>query len=275
VAAAAVLIGPGVNLHRTRGLLLGLLVLGLPAWAHAKVTPTEEGVYGGVYAADCNNIHALRVRLYGDVMTVEQSGRSVSAKPFKSSKTVPSGAAPPAFKIAYVGQVKAGDGLVFVMTHDASGLFVTLEGGAKSLALLGPGVMGQKLRHCDPNRNALPGTPAPKWMAPSELLRDPKFKSAYLKTLGPLAREPWLATLSGPAPQLQTLRVGGTEMQLAAVCKPHDCGENNSVLLYDAAAAAVYGKVYQAGRTTLLGNPGAPLAAELDKLWRQQWRSGK
>ena len=264
-----------MKLHRTRGLLLGLLALGLPALAPAKVTPAEEGVYGGVYAADCNNINALRVRLYGDVMTVEQSGKAVSAKPFKSSRAVPSGAAPPDFKLAYVGDVQGGDGLVFVMTHDASGLFVTLQGGAKSLAMLGPDVMGQKLRHCDPNRNALPGTPAPKWMAPSELLRDPKFKSAYLKALGPLSREPWLATLSGPAPQLETLRVGGIEMQLAAVCKPHDCGENNSVLLYDAAAAAVYAKVYQAGRTTLLGNPGAPLAAELDKLWRQQWRSGK
>jgi len=264
-----------VDLHRSRGLLLGLLAMGLPALAPAKVTRAEEGVYGGVYAADCNNINALRVRLYGDVMTVEQSGKAVSAKPFKSSKTVPSGAAPPAFKIAYVGEVNGGDGLVLVMTHDAGGLFVTLEGGAKSLATLGPGVMGQKLRHCDPNRNALPGAPPPKWMAPSELLRDPKFKSAYLKTLGPLSREPWLATLSGPAPELQTLRVAGAEMQLAAVCKPHDCGENNSVLLYDAAQAAVYGKVYQAGRSTLLGNPDAPLAAELDKLWRQQWRSGK
>lgn len=258
--------------RRALALALGLL-LAVPAGA--KVTRAEEGVYGGVYATDCNNVNALRARLYGDVMTVEQAGKAVSAKPFKSSRTAPSGNAPPAFKIAYAGEVKGGDGLVFVMTHDASGLFVTLEGGPKSLAMLGPDVMGQKLRHCDPNRNALPGTPAPKWMAPSELLRDPKFKSAYLKALGPLSREQWLSTLSGPAPELQTLRIAGTEMQLAAVCKPRDCGENNSVLLYDAAGAAVYGKVYQAGRTTLLGNPSAPLAAELDKLWQQQWRGGK
>ena len=59
----------------------------------AKVTPAEEGVYGGVYAIDCNNINALRVRLYGDVMTVERAGKAVSAKPFKSSKTAPSGSA--------------------------------------------------------------------------------------------------------------------------------------------------------------------------------------
>lgn len=247
----------------------------LPHLALAKVTRAEEGVYGGVYAADCNNINALRVRLYGDVMTVERSGKAVSAKPFKSSKTAPSGSAPPAFRIAYVGEVKGSDGLVFVMTHDASGLFVTLAGGTQSLAALGPDVQGQKLRHCDPNRNALPGTPAPQWVGPDDLLRDPKFKSAYLKALGPLSRETWLATLSGPAPEVRKLQVGGIEMQLAASCKPRDCGENNTVLLYDAAGAAVYGKVYQAGRKTLLGNPPPPLAAELDTLWRQEWRGGK
>jgi len=261
-----------MKLHRSFALGLGLL-LTLPAWA--KVTPAEEGVYGGVYSADCDNASALRVRLYGDVMTVERSGKAVSAKPFKSSKTVPSGATPPAFKIAYVGEVKGGDGLVFVMTHDASGLFVTLEGGTQSLAALGPDVAGKKLRHCDPNRNALPGTPAPKWVGPSDLLRDTRFKSAYLKALGPLSRETWLATLSGPAPEVRTVQVSGTEMQLAASCKPRDCGENNTVLLYDAKQPAVYGKVYQAGRTTLLGDPPPPLAAELDKLWRQEWRGGK
>ncbi len=258
--------------YQAIALALGLL-LALPAGA--KVTPAEEGVYGGVYAADCNNINALRVRLYGDVMTVEQAGKAVSAKPFKSSKTAPSGNAPAAFRIAYVGEVKGGDGLVFVMTHDASGLFVTLEGGPRSLATLGPNVQGQKLRHCDANRNALPGTPVAQRLSPPDLLRDPKFKSAYLKALGPLSREKWLATLTGPAPELKTLRVAGTEMQLAAVCKPHDCEQNNGVLLYDAAQPSVYGKVHQAGRTTLLGNPSAPLGAELDKLWRQEWRGGK
>lgn len=261
-----------MRLHRSVALGLGLL-LALPAWA--KVTPAEEGVYGGVYSADCHNIDALRVRLYGDVMTVERSGKAVSAKPFKSSKTVPSGVAPPAFRIAYVGQVKGGDGLVLVMTHDASGLFVTLEGGAQSLAALGPDVAGQKLRHCDPHRNALPGAPAPQWMAPGDLLRDARFKGAFGRVLGPLSGEKWLATLSGPAPEVRTVRVAGTAMQLAAICKPRDCGENNAVLLYDAAGGAVYGKVYQAGRTTLLGNPPPPLAAELDKLWRQEWRGGQ
>ena len=42
-----------------------------------------------------------------------------------------------------------------------------------------------------------------------------------------------------------------------------------------AARPAVYGKVYQAGRTTLVGDPPPPLAAELDRLWQQEWRGAK
>jgi hypothetical protein len=262
-------------MRQRRGLKvgLGLLALALPALSPAKVAPAEERLYGGVYSNACADVNGLRVRLYGDVMSVEQSGKAVSAKPFRSSTSAPSGSAPPAFRIAYVGEVKGGDGLVFVLTHDASGLFVALEGGPKSLAALGSGVQGQKLRHCDPNRNALPGAAVAQSMSPPELLRDPKFKSAYLPALGPLAREKWLASLSGPAPQVKTVRIAGTEMRLASVCKPHDCADNNTVLLYDAAQPAVYGKVYQAGRSTLLGNPSATVAAELDKLWQQEWRA--
>lgn len=65
--------------------------------------------------------------------------------------------------------------------------------------MLGPGLQGQKLRHCDPNRNALPGTQMAQQIGPADLLQDPKFKGPYLKALGPLARERWLATLTGPA----------------------------------------------------------------------------
>lgn len=260
-------------MRRCRWLPCALSLLVAPTLA--GVAPAEERLYGGVYSNACSDSHALRVRLFGDTMSVEQAGQVVAAKPFKSSTRVPSGTPPPAFKLAYVGDVKGGDGLVFVLVHDAGGLFVRLDGGAKSLAALGPGVQGQKLRHCDPNRNALPGAPAPKWLAPSDLLRDPKFKKAYLQALGALAREPWLATLSGPAPEVRAVRAAGIDMQLAAACKPRDCGENNTVLLYDAARPAVYGKVYQAGRTTLVGDPPPPLAAELDRLWQQEWRGAK
>ena len=254
--------------------LAALLAL-LPIAALGRVSASEELLYGGVYSAQCNEPSALRARLFGDTMRLEQGRKAVVALDFKSSKTAPSNPPPPAFRITYVGEVAGGDGLVFVLTHDASGLFVTLAGGPKTLAMIGPGLQGLRLRHCDPNRNALPGAPAPQWVAPGELLRDPKFKRTYLKALGPLSAEKWLVTLSGPAPEVRRLDVGGRAMRLAAVCKPRDCGDNNLVLLYDAASPAVYGKVYQSGRSTLLGNPPPALRNELDRLWLQEWRSGR
>lgn len=248
-----------------------LLALGLPTLAPAKVSPAEERVYGGSYSNACGDRSQPMVRLYGDVMSVERAGTVVSAKPFRADPKH-LGASPPAdFRTAYVGEVKGGDGLVFVLFHNKDGLFVLLEGGAKSLAPL-PGVMGQKLRHCDPNRNALPGAPVAKMIGPPDLLRDPRFKVPYMKALGPLAREPWLTSLEGPAPEVKKLPVAGTEYQLAAVCKPHDCYDHSTVLLYDAASGVVYGKVYQAGRSTLIGNPPAQVAGELDRLWTQQFR---
>lgn len=270
---------------RHRRQILTALVLACPALASAKLTPAEERSVGGVYSNACSDGAALRLRLFGDTLSIERGGKAVAAKSFKASSSLPSGTPPPAFKTAYVGQTQGGDALLLVLTHDADGLFATLAGDAPALAPLGAGVQGQKLRHCDPNRNALPGAAATQAAQavshPSELLRDPKFKAAYLKALGALGplgalgREKWLATLSGPAPAVRTLRVAGTEMQLASVCKAHDCYDHNAVLLYDAAQPAVYGKVHQAGRTTLLGNPPAPIAAALGPLWQQEWRGGK
>ncbi|HOM13183.1 MAG TPA: Ivy family c-type lysozyme inhibitor [Rubrivivax sp.] len=268
---------------RHRRQTLAALVLACPALAGAKLTPAEEGRVGGIYSNACSDGAALRLRLFGDTLSIERGGKAVAAKSFKASSSLPSGTPPPAFKTAYIGQTQGGERLVLVLTHDADGLFATLAGEALALAPLGAGVQGHKLRHCDPNRNALPGAAAAPTAPtppshPSELLREPKFKAAYLKALGPLGapgRDKWLATLTGPAPALRTLRVAGTEMQLASVCKPHDCYDHNAVLLYDAAQPAVYGKVQQAGRTTLLGNPPAPIAAALEPLWQQEWRGGK
>jgi hypothetical protein len=35
----------------------------------------------------------------------------------------------------------------------------------------------------------------------------------------------------------------------------------------------VYGKVYQRGKSTLIGSPSPAIAAELEKLWKTEWRS--
>jgi Inhibitor of vertebrate lysozyme (Ivy) len=238
----------------------------------AKVDPALERQVGGAFSNACGDRAQTMVRLYGDVMSVEVGGKTVAASKFRTLRAAPTTPAPADFKVAFEGDVPGGDGLVFVLTHNAQGLFVTIVGGAKSLAPLGPGVQGQRLRHCDPNRNALPGTKQPVELGPPAMLRDSAFKSAYVKALGPLARQDWLIRLEGPAQPVKTVKAAGADYQLVTACKPHDCYDHSIVVLYAAGSHSLVGKVHQAGRSTLIGNPSPALAAELERLWLAQYR---
>jgi len=44
---------------------------------------------------------------------------------------------------------------------------------------------------------------------------------------------------------------------------------------YAVASNTVYGTVFQRGRSTLVGAPPAPIAAELERVWKATYRSGK
>jgi hypothetical protein len=255
-----------------RALLIAAAAACAPA-AQAKVDLALERQIAGVYSNACADRAALEVKFYDDVMMVGRGGKTVTANKIRAHKNHPAASSAPDFKTVIAGDVRGGDGLVFVLYHNAGGLFAVIEGGAKSLAPLGPGVQGQRLRHCDPNRNALPGAPAPAGPAgPGDLLKDAAFKSAYMKALGPLASEPWLTRMDGPAPENRKVTIGGVEYTLAAVCKAHDCADHNMVVLYQAAQKTVVGQVQQKGRKTLLGNPAPALAKEIDKLWMKAFR---
>lgn len=104
-----------------------------------------------------------------------------------------------------------------------------------------------------------------------DLLKDRKFKSAYLASLGPKAKEKWLATMTNSA-LISKVSLAGDTYQVATPCKPHDCADNNLLLLYSPASGAVFGKLYEKGRTTLLGAPSSALAAELERLWKKEFR---
>lgn len=104
-----------------------------------------------------------------------------------------------------------------------------------------------------------------------DLLKDSKFRSAYVAALGPKAREKWLATMTNSAPVARVALAGDT-YQVATPCKPHDCADNNLLMLYSPKSGAVYGKLYEKGRTTLLGAPNPALAAELERLWKKEFR---
>lgn len=110
-------------------------------------------------------------------------------------------------------------------------------------------------------------------LSASGLLYDPKAKAGYYKALGPLAKEPWLAKLDGPSSENKAVKVAGADFVKIATCKNHDCTDNKVLLLW-AAPDVVYGKVYQRGKSTLIGTPPPAVASELEKLWKQEWRPG-
>ena len=244
----------------------------VPSAALAALDPATDRQVAGVYSNACGDRSQVMIRLYGDVLDVERGTLAVKANRLQVSKAAPTGAPVPDFKAVVRGDVKGGDGVVLVLSHNAKGLFARIDGSEKSLAPLGAGVIGQVLRHCDPNRNALPGAPLEVRLSPSELLRETRFKAAYLQALGPLAKERWLARLEGPAPELRKVKVAGSEFTLAAACKPHDCADHNTVLLWTPEPGLLHGLVFQKGRTTLIGNPPPEVAKELQRLWAAEWR---
>jgi hypothetical protein len=105
------------------------------------------------------------------------------------------------------------------------------------------------------------------------LLYDPKAKATYYKALGPLQKEPWLAKLDGPSSENRAMKVAGEDYVMLYTCKNHDCYDNNVVLLWSGVKDVVYGRIYQRGKSTLIGSPPPAVAAELETLWKKRFRS--
>lgn len=251
---------------------LAVLAPCAPTLAQAALDPATDRRVGGVFSNACGDRSQLMIRLYGDVLDIEKGTVAVKAKRLQVAKAPPAGAPVPDYLATVRGEVAGGDGVVLVLSHGAKGLFARIDGGAKSLAPLGAGVIGQVVRHCDPNRNALPGAPPAVELQSSDLLRDARFKAAYLQALGPLSKEPWLARMTGPGITLRKVKVNGQDFALAAVCKPHDCADNNTVLLWTPKPGVLHGLVHQRGKNTLVGNPPPEVAKELQRLWAAEWR---
>jgi len=261
--------------HRILGVALWLLCTTQAAWAQGKIDAKLMLRYGGVLALDCSNYMLPQLKYLGDSLVVQDRGKAVlTGRNVKAMPTYFGATSPPEFETALTSEVAGGEALVFVLYRNASGVFAAVEGGPKVMAALPAAFKGKRARHCDPNRNMLPGMAPPTQIGPSDLLKDAKFQRAYVQALGPLAKEPWLMELDGPAQPVEKVRAAGTDYQLVSVCKNHDCHDNSMVVLYAAASQTVYGKVFWRGRSTLVGAPPPPVAAELERLWKATYRSG-
>jgi hypothetical protein len=196
---------------------------------------------------------------------------------------------PPEYRIMLVSEAPGGQ-LMFEIGQDKSGYYLKLDGEPKVVAAIGKPLTQQKFRRCDGSAKPMPTATAPAApgkadpnktfkgyalteLTASGLLYYPKAKATYYKALGPLSKEPWLAKLDGPSSENKAVKVAGADYVQVSTCKNHDCYENSVVLLYSGAQDVVYGKVYQRGKSTLIGSPPPAVAAELEKLWKTSFRS--
>jgi hypothetical protein len=273
--------------------MLIVAITSAPAWAQGKIDKKLMQVYGGVLAPDCSNYMLPQLKYLGDSLVVQDGGKTVlTGRNVKAAPAYFGATPPPEFETALTSEIAGGEALVFVFYRNASGLFATVEGGPKVMAALPPPLKGKRARHCDPNRNIAPGTASPAAQAKADpnkpfkgyaltelsaagLLYNAKAKATYYKALGPLRKEPWLAQLDGPSSENKAVKVAGADYVLVSTCKNHDCAENNVVLLYSSAQDVVYGKVYQRGKSTLIGSPPPAVATELEKLWKAEHRRGR
>jgi hypothetical protein len=256
--------------------------------AHAQgLRPDVMASFGGRYALDCARSDSPRVVVEARQMRIEQGNQRITVSNIDASATYFGNRPPNEFRIAVFGAAPGGHELAAVVNADARGQYLKLDGDRAVMANLG--ALGRSsFRHCNEAANqqaaaeqkaakqaeAAARAPVAAGTAkhPSELIRDPVFRPAYQKALGPLGRTPWLAEMNGPGPELTRQRIGGVDYTVGAFCKPHDCADNNAVLLYDAAQGRVYGLVHQNGREQSFGLPPGSMLIDLHALWRREWR---
>jgi hypothetical protein len=274
---------------RSSGILIGALCCCTVAVAQG-LRPDVLASFGGRYAIDCAQFDSARVVVLERQMRIEQGKQVIQVGNLDAAFSYFGNSPPPEFRVALLGRVQGRHDVVGIVNADGRGQYMTLDGDRTVMANLG--ALGKaSFRHCNPeaNRQAAADLQAAKQAEaaakapvkpgsathPSELIRDPQFKPAYLRALGPLSRTPWLAEMHGPAPDLRRQRIGGVEYTVAAYCMPHDCGDNNAVLLYDATQGRVYGLVHQRGKTQSFGAPPGPMLIDLNQIWRREWRQGR
>ena len=187
---------------------------------------------------------------------------------------------PEGFLMALLSEVSGAGQMIWFVYEDKPGIYLTIDGDTKVLDAIGASPAGQKFRRCD-GKPAKP-VEAPVSTAPRSyelhelsapgILMDPGARAAYYKSLGPLVNENWLAELDGPSPQNRKLTIDGVEYVLASACRNHDCYDYSTTLLYSATMNVVFGKIYQRGKSTLIGAPPPAVAEELKRLWREQFR---
>ena len=275
----------------TRSAILLLAAAGAPAWSQEKLDANTMKAFGGTYQVDCASNASPKATVFPDALIFLHGDKRVAGSKPQSETSFYGNSPPPEYRIMLASEAPGGQ-LLFAIHQDKAGYYLRLDGDQKVMAAIGKPVAAQKFRRCDgttkPMQAAVAAPPAQGKADPNKtfkgyaltelsaagLLYDPKAKATYYKALGPLSKESWLAKLDGPSPQNRPVKVTGVDYVLVSACKNHDCEQNNVVLLHSGSQDIVYGKVYQRGKSSLIGSPPPAVAAELDRLWKAEYRRG-
>lgn len=241
-----------------------LVAAGAPAWSQGLDADTLKA-YGATYATDCKEPTAARATVFADSLVFLHGSKRIAGSNVQASYSYFGNSPPDGYRIALLAEAPD---MTWIVYEDESLQYLTIDDDPK------------RFFRCDGTngRATPPPAPAPRSYELTELsaqgiLLDPKARSAYYKALGPLRREDWLADLDGPTSENIKVMIAGTEYVRAYACKNHDCYDNNVVLLYSAAQHLVYGKVYERGNLTLIGAPPPAVAKDLERMWRELFRS--
>jgi Inhibitor of vertebrate lysozyme (Ivy) len=280
--------------------MLTLAVASTPAWSQGKLDAATMKAFGGTYQVDCSNNTSPKATVFADALVFLHGDKRIAGSKPEVQGSFFGNSPPPEYRTMLVGEAPGGQ-LYFAIHEDKSGYYLKVDGDAKVVAAIGKPLTQQKFRRCDgtgkPMQTAA-AAPVAAQAAPSAsqaqgsgnsakifkgyaltelsaagLLYNAKAKEIYYKALGPLVKEQWLAKLDGPSSEGQAMKVANSDYVMLYTCKNRDCYDNNVVLLWSGVQNVVYGKVYQKGKSTLIGNPPPAVAAELEKIWKKQFRS--
>ena len=277
--------------------MLTLATASTSVWAQGTLDAKMMKNFGGTYMVDCSNNASPKATVFDNGLVFLHGDKRVAGSKVQLQSSFFGNNPPPNFMMALSSQAPGGE-LYFLVYQDKTGPYLMVDGEPKVASVIGKPLTQQKFRRCDGSAKPMQTAAAPaaapaagaasagsgnsakifKGYALTELsaaglLYNAKAKEIYYKALGPLVKEPWLAKLDGPSWEGQAMKVANADYVMLYTCKNHDCYDNNVVLLWSGVQNVVYGKVYQKGKSTLIGDPPPAVAAELEKLWKKHFRS--
>jgi hypothetical protein len=250
--------------------LFVLLLLPAPGRTESLLDKESLATFGGTYLSDCGNLESARVEVTERTITYIHRDLRIVSSNLRPAPQLHGTQMPAHFRGAILSDTEQGE-VRALLFEDTGGAWIELRGENPDLGALADPATTIRFLRCN-EADLAERSASGQVTGAQAMLQDPAFKNAYKKALGSKKRDAWITTLEGPATPRKTTVVDEIEYQVLGACKTDACASKNLVLLYSPAKKVVYGKIYQAGTSTLIGSPPAAVALQLESLWKAQWR---